>query len=266
MLSLANNDLNLTLVMDADQAPRIAKKLHALLVENHPQSYFHQSWQAEFGEQSKPQQLWWQDKREQLLQLNEKCSPLYVYDEASIKNAIANLKTIQSVDQFFYAMKANSHHDILRLVYQSGLGFECVSINEVNLILTLFPNIDRKKILFTPNFAPRQEYQQGLQLGINVTIDNIHPIMHWPEIFSQQEVFVRIDPGQGAGHHKYVNTAGSESKFGIPLDDIDTLKSLSKRHQINIVGLHAHSGSGILKPGIWRDTADAFNSLIKRFP
>lgn len=266
LLSLADNDLNLTLVVDEDQAERIAKKLHVLLIENHPQSYFHQSWQAEFGQFIPQPEPWWQKKQQQLLEIGYHDGPMYVYDEQSLKVAIAQSSQLKSIDQLFYAMKANPHEQILRLFYDSGLGFECVSLNEVLRTLELFPKIERKKILFTPNFAPRDEYEQALQLGINVTIDNIYPLAHWPELFRHQDIFVRIDPGHGAGHHKFVRTGGSESKFGIALDNLDELRDLSQQHQTRIVGLHAHSGSGILQPGVWQETALLLTRLMNDFP
>ena len=34
------------------------------------------------------------------------------------------------------------------------------------------------------------------------------------------QLFLRIDPGTGRGHHKNVKTAGTGSKFGITLDDV----------------------------------------------
>ena len=63
-----------------------------------------------------------------------------------------------------------------------------------------FPTIDRKRILFTPNFAPKSDYEKGLALGVNVTLDNLFPLQNWPEIFKDKEVFLRMDPGTGRGH------------------------------------------------------------------
>lgn len=64
------------------------------------------------------------------------------------------------------------------------MGFECVSPGEINHVLCLFPEIERKqRILFTPNFAPRGEYEQGFELGVNVTVDAVYPLKHWPHIF-----------------------------------------------------------------------------------
>ncbi len=50
------------------------------------------------------------------------------------------------------------------MVWHAGLGFECVSIHEVALVLSLFASIDPKRILFTPNFIERGEYTRALEV------------------------------------------------------------------------------------------------------
>ena len=88
---------------------------------------------------------------------------------------------------------------VLRLFEQAGLGFECVSPGEVEHVLELFPDIDRDAHLFTPNFAPREEYVFGFDDDLHVTLDNLHPLETWPEVFEGREVIVRMDPGRGRG-------------------------------------------------------------------
>ncbi len=41
------------------------------------------------------------------------------------------------------------------------------------------------------------------------------------ETFAGRELFLRLDPGHGRGHHRHVRTAGTHSKFGIPLAELD---------------------------------------------
>lgn len=266
LLSQAANDLNLTFVVDEDQSERIAKRLHTLLIDQNPQHhYFSKTWRDEFGEQVAMPVMWWEPRRKELLELANKSSPLYVYDQKTLAESVQILKSCDVVDQIFYAMKANSHHDILRQFHRLDLNFECVSMNEVDLIFQLFPDITPKKILFTPNFAPKQEYVDAMKKGIFVTVDNLHPLEFWPEIFANKEILVRIDPGHGAGHHRHVNTAGTSSKFGLPLDQLDALYVLLKKHCFKIVGLHAHAGSGILQHDVWQETLLLLTSLIERF-
>ena len=52
-------------------------------------------------------------------------------DRDSIEQAVAALKSLESVDAVFYAMKANPHREILQLVHDGGLNIECVSPGEI---------------------------------------------------------------------------------------------------------------------------------------
>src|SRR5690606_15085885 len=92
--------------------------------------------------------------------------PLYVYDGGRIDEAARSLLRLQSVDRVLYAMKANSHPDILTRLRDRGVGFECVSPGEVARVRQLFPDLPPHEILFTPNFAPRQEYADALEAGV----------------------------------------------------------------------------------------------------
>ncbi len=59
-----------------------------------------------------PRGQWWQDKVEHLLSLaKNEGSPLYVYDEATIRNAAAKLRSLSAIDHLFYAIKANPNAD-----------------------------------------------------------------------------------------------------------------------------------------------------------
>ena len=95
------------------------------------------------------------------------------------------------------------------------------------------------------NFAPRDEYEWALDIGLQLTLDNLYPLEAWPELFKNQKVFVRVDPGQGRGHHEHVKTAGVHSKFGIPMFEIDELQRLITEAGAEVIGIHAHSGSGL---------------------
>jgi len=209
---------------------------------------------------------WWKSKRDELLAIAEERAAAYVYDRDTVREALSALTALKSIDAVYYAMKANSHPELLRIVDEQGVNFECVSPGEIQRVLKLVPDIRRDRILFTPNFAPRQEYEWALEQGVWVTLDNLHPLKHWPEVFAGRELFVRIDTGQGRGHHEHVRTAGVHSKFGIPLFELDELADLMAAADATVVGLHAHTGSGILTTDNWQQTGEQLNSLRTRFP
>lgn len=267
LMSLASNDLNLTFVVDESQADKLCQKLHHLLIESNPQIfYYSKSWHEEFGKPNIRPTPWWEIDRDRLLTASAIHSPCYVYHSPTQASRAQQLLAMESIDQLFYAIKANPYPSVLKTLEKEGIGFECVSIQELDLVLDLFPEIDRTRILFTPNFAPKLEYEYAFKVGCYVTIDSLYPLEHWADLFKNQEIMVRIDPGSGAGHHKHVSTGGNESKFGITQNDIGQILTLTKKHNIKVVGLHAHSGSGILTPDLWQQTALMLAALSDQFP
>jgi len=270
LMSQAANDLNLSFVVDQGQGPRLVRKLHASIIrKTGGSSVFGQSWEKLFqGDQPAVQthDTWWMRKRAQLLDLADKQLNAYVYDRESVSEAARNLLRLKSVDRVLYAVKANFNADVLKVLADEGVDFECVSPGEVDWIEQVVPNIDLDRILFTPNFAPRDEYEWAIDKGLQLTLDNLYPLEAWPELFAGQSLFIRIDPGQGRGHHENVKTAGLHSKFGIPLFEVDELKRLIDKAGANVVGIHAHSGSGILDPDNWRSVAVELVQVAERFP
>lgn len=278
LVSQAASDLNFTFVVDEEHADRLVTKLHALLfAERGADRLLGPTWEelmeAESGadagegenEPSMPE-VWWVAKRDALLDVADDRGPVYVYDAERLDKSVDDVQGLQGVDRTFYAIKANPNPDILRRFYNAGMGFECVSPGEVAHIRELFPDIAPSRILFTPNFAPRDEYLHGFDEGVHVTVDNLHPLREWPEVFAGQEVLVRLDPGRGRGHHEYVKTAGPRSKFGVAPEELEELHDLAGDNDVRIVGLHAHLGSGIKTPETWAETGLFLAEAAEEFP
>jgi len=121
-------------------------------------------------------------KRRRLCEIAVRESAAFVYDEESLDAAIAQVKRVESVDRWAYAMKANWHPQILRRMHAAGLMLECVSRGELDHAFASVPGLSPQRVLFTPNFAPRGEYEYGLELGVHVTLDNLYPLKMWPEL------------------------------------------------------------------------------------
>jgi diaminopimelate decarboxylase/aspartate kinase len=270
MVSQAANDLNFTFVVDEDQGERLVQGLHDLLIRPvRGDNVLGPTWEQLFGAKvaaTSGPLPWWRRRREELLQLLERRDCAYVYDRASVRDAARALRAVAGVDRVFYAMKANPHPELLRTLESEGIGFECVSRGEVERVLDTLPAIDRRRVLYTPNFAGRAEYEWALGTSVHVTIDNLYVLRAWPEVFAGRELFVRLDTGTGRGHHQHVKTAGAQSKFGVPLAEIAELRELAAQHRVQIVGLHAHPGSGIFDVGNWAETAALLLEIAQQLP
>ena len=209
---------------------------------------------------------WWQRDRERLLAIGAEHLNAYVYDGDTVRSATRRLLGLSAIDRVLFAMKSNFNAEILRLLAAEGADFECVSPMEIEHLRRVVPDISNDRILFTPNFAPREDYGWARAEGITITLDNLHPLREWPDEFRGARIFVRIDPDVGRGHHEHVVTSGEQSKFGIPRFEIDELEALAAAAGATIIGIHAHSGSGIPEADTWGLVATALAEVAERFP
>ena len=270
LISQSSNNLNLTFVVDEALVDSLIPRLHEMLIHAEAMRVddariFGRSWRELVGEQVLADPKWWRLRRQELLDVAETGTPTYVYNLDDVSRQANHLKAIESVDRWHYALKANPHPDILRRLNCDGFAFECVSLEEVRHVLASVPGLAANHVLFTPNFAPREEYRVALSLGVNVTVDALHPLREWGEDFRGRELFLRVDLGHGRGHHEKVRTGGKESKFGVSMNDLAAVRELARRYDTRIVGLHAHLGSGVREAGHWRGVYAQLASIAEQF-
>jgi diaminopimelate decarboxylase/aspartate kinase len=270
LISQSSNNLNLTFVVDESLVDELIPRLHALLIRAdalrvEDGAVFGPSWR-ELGEPvAVARESWWRRERAALLERAAEASPRYVYSLDAVRAQARALLALGAVDRWHYALKANPHAAILRVLHEEGFAFECVSLAEIEALRSTLPQLSAERILFTPNFAPREEYAAALAHGVHVTLDALHPLQYWGELFADRAIHLRIDLGSGRGHHDKVRTGGDASKFGLALDQIDSFRALARERGARITGLHAHLGSGILDAGHWRSVYGQLASLAEGF-
>lgn len=257
LISQSSNDLNLTFVVDEALAEGLLPTLHGLLIASNAMpvdetAVFGPSWR-ELGAPRPPRAAWWQGERARLIALSRSGTPTYAYHLPTVRERARQLKALGAVDRAHYALKANPHPAILRALEAEGLGFECVSLAEVEHVLGVLPGLDPRRVLFTPSFAPRVEFERAFAHGVHVTLDNAALLACWPEVFAGRELTLRVDPGFGSGHHDKVRTGGKEAKFGLPMDEAIVAAASAKALGTRVTGLHAHIGSGIFDANHWRE-------------
>jgi len=268
LISQSSNNLNLTFVVDEGTLDGLLPRLHELLIRagalrTDDTTLFGPSWQSLYGKSGTYVRApWWRAARGGLLDL-ARTTPRYVYNLPTIRERARALRALQSVDRVYYAVKANAHPAILRALAQEGLGFECVSPGELDAVDAI-AEANASPRLFTPNFAPHVDYERALQRGVPVTLDALHPLQHWPDLFAGREIMLRVDLGRGLGHHDKVRTGGADSKFGLPLEHLDAFMELARRHDVRITGLHAHLGSGIMDASHWPTVCGQLASIAER--
>ncbi|WP_411834247.1 bifunctional aspartate kinase/diaminopimelate decarboxylase [Pseudoxanthomonas mexicana] len=271
LISQSSNDLNLTFVIDEADADGMLPALHAALIDSEAMpvaetAVFGPRWREISGTIRRRDTPWWHapGARTRLLSLAQAGTPRYVYHLPTVRARARALAAIAPIDRRFYAIKANPHPEILRTLAAEGFGLECVSLAELERVFDAVPGLSPQDVLFTPSFAPRSEYEAALARGVTVTLDNVEALRHWPEVFRDRGLWLRVDLGRGEGHHDKVKTGGKASKFGLPLSRLDEFLAQARALGVRITGLHAHLGSGVETPQHWKLVCDELGGIAER--
>ncbi len=184
-------------------------------------------------------------------------TPLYVYDEATIRNrARAYRDTLSQAYQggssrVCYAAKAYCAPWLLRIINEEGLSLDVVSGGELHVARGVgFPP---ERIYFHGNNKSEEELGQALDAGVGrVVVDNVDEIDRLGRLAAargqRQKVLLRITPGVEAHTHEHIKTGVLDTKFGLNLElgaAEHGVRAALAHPGLHLVGLHMHIGSQI---------------------
>jgi ornithine decarboxylase len=140
-----------------------------------------------------------------------------------------------------YAVKCNPDPQVLRLMMQLGLGFDCASKNEIETVLNLGADPDR--IIYAQPCKTKSYVRYAAQAGVKqMTFDNADELYKTKQLFPDAELYLRILTDDSA------SLCRLSQKFGAALDQTAELLELAKKLELNVVGVAFHVGSGASDP------------------
>lgn len=193
-------------------------------------------------------------------------TPVYVYNAEKIKSQYNKL-----TDSFpgtsiklKYAAKALTNISVLKYLRSLGSGLDAVSINEVEL--GMMAGFKPEEIMYTPNGVSFEEIKEGIEKGVMLNIDNISILEQFGnEYQGSVPVCIRLNPHLMAGGNHKISTGHIDSKFGISILQTRHLLRVIDTYNINVVGLHMHTGSDILDAGVFLNGAKLLFDLAQDF-
>jgi len=193
-------------------------------------------------------------------------SPVYVYDGAKILHQIGALKqAFSEVNmKIKYATKALSNINILKLMRKAGTGVDAVSIEEIKLCLHVgFPP---EEIMYTPNCVDFDEIKQAVAFGVMVNIDSIPMLEHFgTEYGATVPICIRLNPHILAGGNAKISVGHIDSKFGISILQLKHVLKVVQAYELNVIGLHVHTGSDILDADVFLKGAEILFDAAREF-
>lgn len=206
-------------------------------------------------------------KPNQLLNIaKEFGAPVYVYDAEKITSQYQRLtKAFSEVSslRLNYAAKALSNLSILRLMNSLGSGLDTVSIQEVKL--GLMAGFQPESIIYTPNGVSLEEIEEAAALGVQINIDNLSVLEQFGSKHPDVPVCIRINPHVMAGGNSNISVGHIDSKFGISIHQIPHLLRIVELTDMNINGIHMHTGSDILDIDVFLYASEILFETAKNF-
>lgn len=193
-------------------------------------------------------------------------SPVYIYDadkiEQQYNRLTAAFKNVKQL-KINYAVKALSNISVLKLMKQLGAGLDTVSIQEVQLGLAA--GFKAENIIFTPNGVSLHEIESVAKLGCQINIDNLSILEQFGTKHPNTPVCIRINPHVMAGGNTNISVGHIDSKFGISIHQIPHILRIVDNTNMNINGIHMHTGSDILDIDVFLYASEILFDTAKNF-
>jgi diaminopimelate decarboxylase len=183
-------------------------------------------------------------------------TPLYVYDEATVRSACREwlwaLRAEYPETRLAYAAKAFFNLALAEIVRQEGLGVDVASLGELEA--ALLAGFAAQDIVLHGNNKSREELELALRHGIGaVVIDSSDELNQISALLTANpgkrlRAMIRINPNIDPHTHEYVSTGTIDSKFGLSIQAgqaEEVLAHAMRTPGLDLDGLHFHLGSQI---------------------
>jgi len=202
-------------------------------------------------------------------------TPLYVYDEATIRNRARAYRdglraAYGGASLVCYAGKAYCAPWLLRVIAEEGLGLDVVSGGE--LFMARASEFPPERTYFHGNNKGADELAMALEAGVaRVVVDNLEEVGRLSRLASgmgiEQQVLLRVAPSVEAHTHAHIKTGVLDTKFGLSIQTGAAEMAaliIQEAPGLRLVGLHAHIGSQIFELEPYRQTIDRVFELAIR--
>jgi diaminopimelate decarboxylase len=189
----------------------------------------------------------WDEERLQSLAA-EHGTPLYVVDLDRVRANYRRFAGAFPDAHVMYAAKAHTGRAVLSTLLGVGADIECAAAGELKRAIEA--GADPNTLQYTAVNPPGADLDYAVDLaadhpGLTITGGARDTFDRLAKRGYDGRVAIRINPGIGTGHHEKVAT-GKDAKFGIP-DEAVPAVAADVRERFDLVGLHAHVGSGVLQ-------------------
>lgn len=192
-------------------------------------------------------------------------TPTYVYDEPRIRENYRRLhgafKKHWEKFKIYYAVKCNSHPEIIRILKEEGAGADCASANEILLVRRL--GFTGDEILFSGNNLSKEDFEIGWKEGVFFNLDDLSLFSSLLKMGVPERLSFRINPGIGKSNvHESDVMAGPKAKFGIPFERIEEAYRTAQKAGVRHFGVHMMTGSCVTDAGYFEEITEKLLKMV----
>jgi diaminopimelate decarboxylase len=191
---------------------------------------------------------------------NEYSTPLYVYDRATLDQAVIDYKT--ALASFYpqpasvtYAGKAYLSIALAQWTQLHNITLDCTGEGEIHIAVSA--KVKRENILVHGVNKSESDLKSAIQHAGTIVVDNLSELKKIQLLLQKlptpnyqlPSLWLRLLPGVTVTtHHAHTQTGHQESKFGMTHTEIQEAVAFCKENHLPINGIHFHQGSNFRDP------------------
>lgn len=187
---------------------------------------------------------------------NEYGTPLFlIVGERVMRNYAAFQEFFPGIE-IFYAVKANPHPLVVKMLANLGSSFDVASAQEIALVLE--QDVEPQRMIFANTIKRREALRYAREKGVSLlTYDNEEELRKIRTVYPEAKLILRLKtPSLGS-------RIDLSYKFGADPEEAATLLRLAKHLGLETVGLSFHVGSPCHNPENYLRSLEIVKAIIQ---
>lgn len=178
--------------------------------------------------------------------------PTFFYHLGFVRMRAQQMQSALKGVKLYYAIKANTHPDILNVFKKNGIGVDVVSGGEIEHAVKC--GFSYQNLVYSGVGKTRAELELAIKNDIyQINVESIPELNRVAEIAKvlnkKASVVFRINPDISIQSHPYIATGLKDNKFGIDTGQLDEVISTARSHSssLSVKGISLHLGSQMME-------------------
>ncbi|XP_067661753.1 ornithine decarboxylase-like [Haliotis asinina] len=171
----------------------------------------------------------------------------FMVDMDDVKRKLLQWRTYLPRVTPYYAVKSNNDPQIISLLADLGVYFDCASMNEMASILGL--GVEPCNIVYSHSVKCCRDIRYASAAGIDLmAFDSQHELIKIKSIHPNARLLLRVKPSD-----KYDVQHRLSIQYGCEQHQVRPLLAAAKEMGLNVVGISFHVGSGVVDGRVFID-------------